>query len=161
MSDPTKMTDEERAAGHQGVKDAMRDDVRALCDASGTVADHRRLVAFIYLLVIDNMPCGLLGEIMRMWTTIDSAKRVHLYQGLDEDALDNNARRIAPDDMLPTVRDWLALVYRQSRYPEHIPALIERLPLTDDTETVFTNGWVAQYAQHVATQLEAYARSQA
>lgn len=159
MSDPTEMTDQERAAGHQGVKDTMHDDVRALCEASGSVADHRRLVAFIYLLVRDNMPFGLLGEVMCMWKRIDSVKRVFLYQGLDEDALDNNARRIAPDDMLETVRDWLALVYRQSRNPTHLPALIEQLPLSDDIETIFTNGWAAQYAKHVASQLEAHART--
>jgi len=122
----------------------------ALAQASGTVADRRRLVAFVYLLLRDNMTCGKFAEVMALRTTITSS--VFLYQGLDVGVLEGFADRLTSSSRAP-VCDWLALVFRHSEHPERIPSLIERLPADDDIETVFTNGWLAQYAQYTADEL--------
>jgi len=58
-----------------------------------------------------------------------------------------------------TMRSWLAHLFHQSLNPTQLPDLIEMLPKDDDIETMFTNGWMALYAQHVADELEAHART--
>lgn len=142
----------ERQAGGDDLVASMPDRTAAMTIASGTVSDKRRLVSFVYLLLRDNMPCGRMADIMQLRTTITAAKRVHLYQGLALDKLTGCAKSLTDGPVAP-VRDWLALVYRQSPSEEQVPKLLAMLPAADDIETVFTNGWLARYAQYVAEEL--------
>lgn len=153
---PTELTDGQRRAGHESLVDSMPEHTAALTKASGTVADHRRLVVFVYLLVRDNMPCGKLAEIMRMRTTLSSARRGALLGDLDPAAMWSYVERLTDstdEGLRVTILEWVALVFRFSEHADRLPALFDLVPKADDTETVFTNGWVAKYAQYVADEL--------
>jgi hypothetical protein len=156
IGDPTKLSDKNRAKGHADVLATMPEHVRALTEASGTVSDHRRLVAFVYLLLRDNMPFGKMGEITRMRITLTPENRSALFGGFDAAVMWGYVERLtdSTDEALRvTILEWVALVFRFSEHADDIPALIDMLPEADDTETIFTNGWLTQYAQYVTDDL--------
>ena len=153
VGDPTKMSDKSRDDGIASVVSSLADHVAVLTHASGTVTDHRRLVAFVYLLLRDNMPCGVMAEIMNSRMAIKNVRLVHLYsKGYSVETMEERASKLTSGPVAP-VRDWLAIVYLQTQDVMRVTALIERIPDDDDTVTVFTNGWLARYAQYVADEL--------
>lgn len=156
VGDPTKLSKVDRETGHEELVHAMSSHVAALTKASGTVSDHRRLVAFVYLLLRDNMPCGVMAEIMQMRTTLTGERRITLFGHLDAAAMWAYAERLTDstdEGLRVTVLEWVALVFRFSEHPDRLPALFDLLPGADDTETIFTNGWVATYAQYIVDEL--------
>jgi len=156
IGDPTQLSDKDRAKGHADVVATMPDYVAKLTKASGTVADHRRIVAFVYLLLRDNMPCGKLSEIMARRYSLTPELRTALFGGFDAAVLWGCVARLtdSTDEALRvTILEWVALVFRFSDDADALPALFALLPEADDTETVFTNGWLAQYAKYVADDL--------
>lgn len=116
---------------------------------SGLVTDKRRLVAFLYLLMRDHAPCGMVGNVLLELDGVapyDSEKPIEWAQWVR----DRSARLC--DTPTERLRDFLARSLALA--PEGVWLDIERnLPLADDIETTFTNGWLAQYARWIATEL--------
>lgn len=153
--DPKEMSDQVRKSGHAGVIESMDPLSRALCEASGCVADHRRLVAFIYLALHHVMPFLKLEAVMRMYTIgIDTPM---VKASLPEHReLAARLSSTVPENYMCA---WLSHVFSQCEYHAWILELVETIPLEDDTETVFTNGWIALYAKHIADELESHGES--
>lgn len=119
-----------------------------VCRASGGVHDLRRLVQFLYLLMRDHVPCGMVGQVMlennaATFTTDDPPK-------WEQVVIDRAARlHDAPTNRL---RDF---VHRAR------PLLSDavwndidgKLSLRDDVDSTLTNGWLGLYAQWLAEEL--------
>lgn len=136
MSEPTM----EEALGPYNAK---------LCKASGEVHDQRRIVQFFYCFVRDHVPFGvvntLLVEVLQR-ASVPADKDVKW----DELVLDRSAR--LSDKPSFKLRHFLHLSRHQ--LPDPVWNDIEELlPLRDDIETIFTNGWAAAYAQWVVGEL--------
>ena len=155
--DPLKMSEEQRRAGYEGLKRGMHAQESSLAEASGTVSDNRRLVAFVYLVLRDNMLAGTFAEVMRTYRTGVPPSMFRRAIGYDKHAL-----RLSDKVPLPVMREWITHLFHQSSNEKGLEDLLwNMVPAHDDTETVFTNGWLALYAKHVADELEAHACTQA
>lgn len=150
--DPEQMTDEQRAAGVSDPNSVHTPAQRELCDASGRVSDHRRLVAFIYLVLRDSLTVGWMGEIM---LTLERLGDDHFltaepdplfYEELLEGVVDVRTHRMLT---------WFWLLgHVDGRHPTWMAPALQQLPAQDDTTTVFTNGWLANYAKYIVEQLQ-------
>lgn len=113
---------------------------QALFEASGEVTDMRRLVAFVYLVLRDELPFSRVGEALKASETapeplfqvaMDRAFRLH----------DKSCRRLR------------VFLFKLNQSREQWNVYDGTLPLRDDICTSFSNGWIARYAQHVADTL--------
>lgn len=150
--DPAKLSKANREAGHADLVKSMSEREALLTKASGTVSDHRILVAFVYLLLRHDMPFGLMDAIVRK--SVDARREGvgALYRFVDKGLTSEQAERLAGRPSV-CVRDWLADIYLSTSNPTQIDTLFDSLPESSDTEIVFTNGWIAGYAKYVADEL--------
>lgn len=122
---------------------------REMLTASGQVSDSRRLVAFIYMMLLDQTPCRsvsvTLSEMMQAGAW--SKDTVFTFQPETVD----RANRLcdAPKDPLREFLQRLRYVLSEDVWM----TLDGQVPLRDDIETIFSNGWVASYAKWVADML--------
>jgi hypothetical protein len=145
---PEALTAAEREQGHRELLARMDPANRAACEASGCVHDARRLVAFIYLLLRDHVPCGLLGEVVRMLDAPSEPLPVAIQ-------CTSLARRLSAQEPCTRLLDWLAAVEAQGLAERAtLWSIANSLPEQDDTETLYTNGWLARYAQYIADRIE-------
>jgi hypothetical protein len=87
---------------------------------------------------------------MQALRSIDERKREALLGGLALVTVEAYVDRLVGDDYdRAKMVDWLALVFRWSDQPDQIPMLFDILPAHDDTTTVFSNGWAANYAKYI------------
>lgn len=112
-------------------------------ERSGHVSDQRRVVSFLYLLLRDHLPAE------RIETALHLADTVSNVDALSQETRDRacwicnfpKSRVVAFVSLLEPAM--------QGRWHE----VQGRLPLRDDIETIFTNGWLALYAKDLAERL--------
>ena len=159
VGDPKMISLASRESAYKILLGEMPDRNAALAQASGMASDHRRLVAFVYLLLRDNMTFGLMESIMQKRAAYTPAQRTELFGGGWTQPVGiwtyvNRLTGLVDEEPRVVIAEWVAIVFRFSEHPEQIPALIDSLPVADDTETVLTNGWLAQYAKYVVKELD-------
>jgi len=152
MGRPEDMGKKERDAGVKGAveRDAPDDVSEALCVASGRVNDPRRLVGFAYLVMRDVLPVGVMGGVMRAWD-----KQRYNFVIPDAVRYEELAVRLTGERGVWVVV-WLAMLEKlipKDVRTKLLPALAKKLPEDDDVTTVYTNGWLAQYAIYLADEL--------
>jgi len=157
--DPKDMSEQERTEGHAGMKKVMDPHVRALTEASGGVSDHRRLVSMIYLVLRDHVTCGCMADLMGLWRTMKPVKDAFKYMNCDKANTEFFVSRVVDVQHQASVCDWVvAVLHSHQSNTISFPALLNLIPVDDKTETLYTNGWLACYAQYIAAELEADGR---
>ena len=136
--------------GESGVTGLWTSPARAaLFEASGRVVDPRRLVVVIYLLIRDCLPLVTVDRALdaarvESWTECASH--------LDADTIQSVRDRASRVHDAPGSRLYV-FMYRLHLTHDVWRMLDSTLPLRDDVQTHFSNGWLAQYAQHVVNAL--------
>jgi hypothetical protein len=146
MGRPEDMLPEVR---DKGVEHVIANDIPEslieLCRASGQVTDVRRLVQYVYLLLHDCLTFGQMGEVM-----------LRLEKGGPPVRYSYDERRLAlrvAGGLLPLrLLAWIRHVRAYVEW-DRLLRIAKRLPEDDGVTVVFTNGWLARYAQFVADTL--------
>lgn len=120
---------------------------RHIREASGEVDDASRLVQFFYLLARDHLPTGKVSGAVEASL---SADKIDCVNG---EWSDRQASRLA--DWSPTRADshCRLIDFVERLVHMHLPAgdleqIVASLPGADDTEALFSNGWLARWAQY-------------
>lgn len=130
---------------------AQMDDRSAwLARESGVIQDSRRLVQWIYLMLRDLVPAYIIEEGLRDTLSLRAEDRTHVRSGHIPTASH------LTDVQVERVEDFCAMVKKRAFLERAVPyeTLMQQISVSDDTTTVFTNGWLALYAIHVADILQ-------
>lgn len=116
---------------------------RRLHEASGSVHDNRRIVTWLYLFIRDHVSTHVVGTALFEMSTSEWARGKREYT---QETLDRANRLVdAPTD---TLREFLQRI-RWAVTDDVWMRLDGQVPLRDDTEVSFSNGWLASYCKYV------------
>lgn len=135
------------------------DESRALAKASGYVPSSLRLVAFLFLLTRDHVPVGVVANChcramsgrMSWDEARDSLSRDDRTKDAPERLTDRPTVRLVL--FLAELLDEMHGAYNRDQTAAELQVLMRKLPGADDVKTYFSNGWLARYAEYVATDL--------
>jgi len=111
-----------------------------LRERTGAVTDVRRLVVFIYLLIRDTVPLGVVGEAHHRATAY-SCTRSWSVTGIEAKLVRQPTKRLC--------------VFLEGLEGCDLTQALRQLSPDDDVECAFSNGFLARYAQLVADDLTA------